>query len=275
MSWLSVGATTDQAHLAAHRLTLAAKDLRRQGDERTLDQLRSDLAMDLLTGCADGVPLPAYARPVINLTVPLQTVMGLSDDPGTLSGGQVIPAGLARVIAQTTGATWHRMLTDPAGQMVELSTNSYQPTKAIWSQVVAEHASCFRTGCDSPSTQSELDHRVAWPLGRMTPANLWPGCKCDHKCKHAPGFSVEQDETGSFVLVTAAGFRHRVLRSVHPVSEQWHDDAAEGIQFTATEFLDTLARLRDEDAATRPERHDLYWEEDLDEALSELYGEAS
>jgi hypothetical protein len=125
MSWLTIMASTDQVQLAGHRLTLAAKDLRRRGDERTLDQLRSDLAIDLLTGRADGVPLPTYARPVVNLTVPIQTVMGLSDDPGVLSGGQVIPAGLARVIAQTPGSTWHRMLTDPAGRMVELSTSSY------------------------------------------------------------------------------------------------------------------------------------------------------
>lgn len=274
MSWLTVAGTTDKVQLARHRVSLAAKELRRRGDERTLDQLRADVAMDLLTGCADGVPLPAYARPVVNLTVPIQTVMGLSDDPGVLSGGQVVPAGLARIIAQTPGSTWHRMLTDPAGTMVELSTTSYQPPKAIWSQVVAEHATCFRSGCDTASTESELDHRTAWPRGSTTPANLWPGCKGDHKAKHAPGFAIEQDQDGSFTLVTAAGFRHRITRTAHPANERWTGGAAEGIQFSATELLDTLARLRDEDAASRPIRHDLEWEEDLDEALWELYDEA-
>jgi hypothetical protein len=275
MSWLTVTATTDQAQLARHRLTLAAKDLRRRGDERTLDQLRADLAMDLLTGRGDGVPLPTYARPVVNLTVPIQTVMGLSDDPGVLSGGRVVPAGLARAIAQTPGATWHRMLTDPAGQKVELSTTSYQPTKAIWTEVVAEHTSCFRSACDTPSTEAELDHRVAWPVGRTTPENLWPGCKGDHKAKHAPGFTIEQDETGNFVLVTPAGFRHPILRSVHPSNPHWAEEAAEGIQFSATEFIDTLARLRDEEAATHPIRYDLDWEADVDDRIWELYGDAS
>lgn len=100
------------------------------------------------------------------------------------------------------------MLTDPIGQMVGLSTTSYQPTKAIWTQVVAEHTTCFRSACDTPSTASELDHRERWPFGRTTPENIWPGCKGDHKAKHAPGFSVEQDESGSFVLVTPAEFSH-------------------------------------------------------------------
>jgi hypothetical protein len=274
MSWLTVTGTTDQVQLDRHRLTLAAKDRRRQGDERTLDQLRADLALDLLTGQADGVPIPAYARPVVNLTVPIQTVMGLSDDPGVLSGGQVIPAGLARVVAQTPGSTWRRMLTDPAGRTIELSATSYQPTKAIWSQVVAEHCTCYRSGCDSPSTGAELDHRVAWPRGRTTRENLWPGCKADHKAKHAPGFSIVQDDTGSFVLVTAAGFRHPVQTARHPVSAQWPSPVA-GIQFSATELLDSVTRLRAEDAARRPIRYDLDWEEDFDERLWQLYDEAS
>ena len=123
LTWLTIGTTSDKAAIALRRLTLAAKQRQSDGDERTLDQLRADIAVELLTGCELGVPLPAYARPVVNLTVPIQTVMGLSDASGVLSGGQVVPAGLARLIAQTPGATWHRMLTDPAGHMVELSTD--------------------------------------------------------------------------------------------------------------------------------------------------------
>jgi hypothetical protein len=98
---------------------------REEGDERTIDQLKSDLALDLLIGEAEGVPLPTYVRPIVNLTVPVQTVMGLSDDPGVLSGGTVVPASLGRMIAQQPGSTWYRMFTDQAdqaGQMVELST---------------------------------------------------------------------------------------------------------------------------------------------------------
>ena len=96
MGWLSVNGRIDQVKLADHRLTLAARSKRRQGDERTITQLKADLALDLLTGKADAVPLPAYARPIVNLTVPIQTVMGLADEPGELSGGTVVPASLAR-----------------------------------------------------------------------------------------------------------------------------------------------------------------------------------
>lgn len=120
----------------------------------------------------------------------------------------MIPAGLARMIAHRPGSTWHRMLTDPAGRMVDLSTTSYQPTKAIWTSVVAEHGSCYRPGCDTPATEAELDHGTRWPHGPTDVENLWPGCTTDHKAKHAPGFAIEQTPEGAYTIRTPAGFRH-------------------------------------------------------------------
>lgn len=115
ISVLVVENSTDQVMLARHRLHLSAKALRNAGDPRTIDQLMSDLALDLIIGRAQGVPVPGYARPIINVTVPLETLAGLSDDPGQLCGGAVIPADLARAIATREGATWFRLLTDPEG----------------------------------------------------------------------------------------------------------------------------------------------------------------
>ncbi len=208
MAQLGITSTVDQVRLAEHRLTLAAQQLRARGDERTLEQLRSDLAVDLLVGRSEGAPTPAYARPIVNVTVPVQTLLGIADHPGVLSGGTVIPAGLARAIASQPDATWYRMLTDPAGEMVELSTTSYRPTAPIWRHVVAAYSTCFHPTCTVPATEAELDHRVAWPEGQTSTSQLWPACKSGHKAKHAAGFRIEQDETGSYVLVTRAGFRH-------------------------------------------------------------------
>ena len=205
--------------------------------------------------------MPAYARPVVNLTVPLQTVMGISDSPGVLSGGQVVPAGLSRMIAQTPGATWHRMLTDPAGHMVDLSTTGYQPTKAIWEQVVAEHGVCFRPRCDTPATESEIDHRVAWPAGATSPGNLWPGCKRDHKAKHAPGFTIRQTETGSFALVTLAGFAHVIDATEHPVDNDWVDPT--GIYSMQRLICGGLADVQEQRDDFRPRQWEVEWEHDL------------
>lgn len=42
---------------------------------------------------------------IVNVTVSLETLAGLREDPGQLSGGTVIPAELARAIATREGAT--------------------------------------------------------------------------------------------------------------------------------------------------------------------------
>lgn len=96
IGWLTIESSVDRVQVAHHRLTLAAKALRANGDTRTLDQLRSDLALDLLSGVTTSgepasVPVPSFTRPIINVTVPIQTLMGIADHPGELSGGTVIP----------------------------------------------------------------------------------------------------------------------------------------------------------------------------------------
>jgi hypothetical protein len=276
--------SVDQVQLADYRLTLAAKALRGQGDGRTLEQLRADVALDLLTGRAQiqtptgdledlaesaEVPkgrashddvgaeagsaaggwftrLPAlgYARPIINVTVPIQTLMGLSDDPGTLSGGTVIPATLARMIASRPDATWYRLLTDPAGACMERSTSSYRPTAGIWAEVLARYQTCFRAGCDRPAADCEGDHKVPRPLGPTATGNLWPGCGRDHTAKHTPGFTVRTDpDTGASTFGTRAGFSHPVEQASHSAGAAIIPEALFGIQYSATEILDALTYL--------------------------------
>ncbi len=120
---------------ADHRLTLIAKKRREvEGEERTVAQLRVDTLIDLVHGrlsvaatdgeleedCAGGCGCaeheggeegascsdPAamfdwsavgqFARSIVNVTVPITTLMGLSDEGGQLAGGVPIPAELAR-----------------------------------------------------------------------------------------------------------------------------------------------------------------------------------
>lgn len=270
MGVLSIDGRLDKVKVADRRLTLAARRKRLDGDERTVAQLKADLALDLLAGKADAAPVPAYARPIVNLTVPIQTVMGLSDDPGVLSGGTVVPAAVARMIAHEPGGTWHRMLTDEAGQMAELSTQSYQPTGPIWRHVVAEHATCFRDGCDAASTEGDLDHRIPWPLGATDTANLHPGCRTDHRTKHAPGFGIEQSADGSYVLRTAAGFRQPISRTTHPVSDDFGwPEVDDDFQFSASELRQVVETLREFDELDRVPTAEELWEVGCDEGLTE------
>lgn len=238
--WLRVDDTgistlgvTGAAHdLAAcdYRLTLIAKKrCEDPGDERTLAQMRADTMVDLILGrltvgaldseleddeTVDGQD-PAttfaahqvgkFARPVVNVTVPLTTLVGFSDAPGFLSGDHAIPADLARLIAADPTSTWHRLLTDPAGRFVELSANRYTPTPAIWRSTVARDRTCVWPNCTRPAVECESDHRIPYPRGSTAITNLDPLCGPHHQAKHSEGYHVDRKADGSYVIRTRRG----------------------------------------------------------------------
>lgn len=215
VGWLGISHTVDQLMTAEHALTLAARQLREAGDDRTLDQLRADIAVD-------------------------------------------------------PDSTWHRMLVDPAGAMIELSTKSYAPTPPIWRHVIAQWGGCFRPGCDEPATTSETDHRVPFPRGATSTGNLWPACEEDHKAKHAPGFSLSQDAgTGSYVVHTPAGFSHDLPMPTQPVCD-WARDLPEAIQISGSELVHALHHVmayRESDLPCDPA---VEWEVGPDDEISTI-----
>lgn len=269
MGYLSVNHDIASLQAADYRITLLAKHLRAvPGETRTLAQLRADLTVDLLLGrlstsvttgeleapetTPTGDPLDRlemhevgrWARPIINVTVPVQTLAGLTDDPGTLSGGEVIPAALCRRLAQDPDSTWYRLLTDPATGTAELSTDTYRPSREIWRQVVARDQTCTAPACTMPASACEVDHRVPWPAGETATANLHTTCRSHHQAKHAPGFGLARTPDGRDWLHTGAGFRHPEEQPLRPDSTDWG-------------CLDRLARLRPSAA-------------ELDEALEQV-----
>ena len=273
-----------------YRLTLLAKALRRDGDPRNLEQLRTDLAVDLLLGrltvdattgelahpdtAPGGDPTAGvqrwsaqrWARPVINVTVPIQTLLGVSDHPGVLSGGESIPAGLVRAIAADPSSTWYRLLTDPSRSCVELSTTSYKPTEPIVRQVVADYGTCLAPACTVPASVCELDHRVPAPAGPTSTGNLGPVCKAHHQAKHAPGYGLRHAPSGDLVFTTAAGFTHPVEKPDQPTVDDW---GPAGIFDEAV----TLAQLRDALAFLAHERERVEssaaWVRELDQAWAD------
>lgn len=222
MAALTIDTDQVSVKLADHHLDLLARDARSGGDPRTLEQLRADLAIDLLTGRLSPPSAPSapgrWARPVLNITVPIQTVMGLSDEPGRL-GPEVIPASLVRHVAADPGSTWYRLLTDPARQSVELSTTSYRPTGPIWREVVATQPTCFAPTCERPASECELDHRLRYPEGQTSTGNLGPACPRHHRSKHAPGASLESGRHGVLRYTTRSGMTHLVSPAEQPVCE--------------------------------------------------------
>lgn len=237
--------TTGAAHelqACDYRLTLIAKKrCEDPDDDRTLAQMRADTFVDLLLGRLTVAATDAdlendtspegtdpittfeehevgkFARPVVNVTVPVSTLMGASDEPGML-GGDPIPADLARRIAGDKYATWYRLLTDPAGNFLDLSTEAYTPTEPIWRHVTARDQLCVWPGCRRSAARSEKDHRVPYPKGATSVVNLDDLCSPHHRIKHIFGYHVWRLPDGRYEVITPRG-----TRLVSPPLEQPFD----------------------------------------------------
>ncbi len=82
----------DVAAAARERIDHLARMLP-NGDGRSMDQRRADVAIDLLTGHSK--PL---GRGMVDLTVDLRTLLGLAEDPGDLAGWGPVVADIARQV---------------------------------------------------------------------------------------------------------------------------------------------------------------------------------
>jgi 5-methylcytosine-specific restriction endonuclease McrA len=182
------------------------------GDPRTLAQRRFDVLADLahsglghdttrpdLLAHQGGVPGTRLKtrqgrRPTIQVTVSIETLLGLRDDPGELAGYGPITADTARRIASE--GTWRRLLTDPrTGRFDELSVDTYEPPQDIRDHVIARDPVCIGIGCRLPWNRCDLDHRVPHPRGPTSAGNLEPWCRTGHQIKTFTDTEVVDDPT--------------------------------------------------------------------------------
>lgn len=116
---------------------------------------------DLLSSASldtDGVHVP-QPRFRLNITVPVMTLLGASQEPGMLEGTIPVPAAMARELAGASD-TWYRILTDPcSGAFLPLPATQYPPTRAMLEHLRLRNTTCAVPGCTrGTSWASEADH---------------------------------------------------------------------------------------------------------------------
>ena len=221
MAWLNAYLPADTAAGIWERTTTAARALQGPDEARTLTQLRADIAATwlLTSGTADsdgyaggavdggngipggiagevagggtglgvcvarGVPSP---RAQVLVTVPVMSLLGVSDEPAMLDGYGPIPPSMARRLIADGGDPFYRVLTDPRdGAPLEIGRSSYRPTKAQRQWLRLRDGKCPFPGCNNPSLDNEADHLLAWADGGTTGiANLGQPCRKHHRLKH-------------------------------------------------------------------------------------------
>ncbi|MCP9000063.1 HNH endonuclease [Pseudarthrobacter sp. RMG13] len=231
MAWLSAYLPADQAAGIWNRATSAARALQGPAEDRNLSQLRADtVATWLLGGTGDqadtdggrvdaGVPSP---RAQVLITVPVLSLLGVTDEPAMLDGYGPIPPSMARRLVADGAESFHRVLIDPRdGAPLEIGRTSYRLTKAQRQWLRLRDGKCPFPGCSNHSLDNEADHILAWAHGGTTGiSNLGQPCHKHHRLRHTSGWTPKAATLNEPPGWTSPTGRH--YQSEHPDWEPPH-----------------------------------------------------
>jgi hypothetical protein len=204
------------------------------------------------TGTDPVAGLPPLAGQ-IHLTLPIATLLDLSDHPGEAAGYGPLHADTARLLACALAGhratRWQITLTAPDGTALATGTHrgpartsgggwtvqvtaepiatvtcdhrnqepGYRPSPALQRLVRARTCTCCGPGCRRPAGRADLDHTRAYDQGgRTDECDLCPGCRHCHRRKQAWGWQLAQPRPGVMIWTSPAGRRYTTLPSKHP-----------------------------------------------------------
>lgn len=154
-----------------HMISLKKED--RSG--RTHDQLRADIARDLLLGELS----TGGGQGMVDIHLPASTLDG-GTEPGHVGGFGPVTAETARhIVATQPGANHQISLLDDNGQPTHIYTLSRRATKRIRRHIEALQPTCSFPGCVAPAQDCDYDHTTPWIKGGET-STTTGGPKCDH-----------------------------------------------------------------------------------------------
>jgi hypothetical protein len=219
----------DQAAAADERLDALARAAKQAGDDRPMDQIRTDIYLGLISGTYTG-PGPIHRRGVVELTADLPTLMGPAERVGELAGWGPVIADIARQIAEARAhdgeTVWRYSITDPfTGRLLHHGTTRppgpgssggtnrdprRRPTPRQRAFVAARDRTCRGPGCRVPASRSEIDHRVDHAKGGPTRVwNLDAECGHCHDLKHS-GWITGRNPFDDTTWTSLLGHTYRV-----------------------------------------------------------------
>lgn len=190
----------DRVQEASDRINELARALRHSGETRTMDQLRADVFLDLLTGTR------GTRAGTVDIQVDLETLTRLSQSGADLAGYGPVVADIARQVAeQSPSGEWRFRITDDETGTVHSGTTRRRPTRGQRRRVESRDATCVFPGCRMPARQSDLDHGTRLvDGGRTSENNLAPLCRHHHRIKES-GWSYRRLENGTYAWTSRLG----------------------------------------------------------------------
>jgi hypothetical protein len=250
------GVPVDKAAGAIERVDSLARGARNGGDVRTLEQLRADVAVGLLDGTWDG-PDSVHRIGVIELTVPLTTLMDLQDLPGEVAGWGAVCADMARqtaeqMLQQTDSKTTTRFTVyDDDGNVAADGVTRRRPPAPMAASIRASINRCVFPGCWRPARDCDLDHQQREVDGGETTAdNMHPLCRRHHRAKDEGGWRYEVLDKGVYQWTSPLG--QVVVEDRRRFRTELDEDRQHGVvnglgdfpeQFSAEELVEALVDI--------------------------------
>ena len=212
MAWLSAYLPAADILAIDSRLDDLARGLAREGDDRTVAQLRADALGDVLLD-RDSRAFRRFgdARPTVVVTVPIDVLTGASDAGAELCGFGPIDAQTARELA-AEAPTLHRMFTDPRDDTIlGLGRTKYRVSDELRLFLTVRDQRCRFPHCNRRAEAADVDHSHAWEDGGCTdPGNLALLCRGHHRLKHHSRWRIDATHPdGTMDWVSPTGRRHR------------------------------------------------------------------
>jgi hypothetical protein len=211
----ALGLSPVRAAAAFARISAIAKQRKACGAHASMDQLRADVLLDLL----EGVDAPA-SRGVVDLTVGLETLAGLNEEPAMLGGYGPVGADVARQwVKKNPGYQWRFQIIEPGtGELLLQGITRARPcppqqdprarfaNAAMARWIRARDKTCRAPGCRVPAKRCDLDHTVRYADGGPTSHDdLAPLCGHHHPMKDEGGWLLYQIAPGHFVWISPLG----------------------------------------------------------------------
>jgi hypothetical protein len=158
----------------------------------------------------------------VNLTIPLTTFLGLSDQPADIPGYGPILADAARLLADNAtrpGSEWCVTILDDRGTPIQHGETGYRPSPALRRKIEARNPTCVFPQCRRPARACDLDHTIPYgdTNGITCGCNLAPLCRRHHRVKQSTGWQLDQIQPGHYLWTTPSGKRYHCAPEERPL----------------------------------------------------------
>lgn len=171
----------EDARAIGRRVNKHMISLQKTGDDRPHDQLRADIAVDMMLGFDPTLG----GRGLVDMRVDMTTLAGLDEKSAEIPGLGPVIADVARKVADAQRkAEWRVTVTDEDGEVVDIVTTSRRPSAALSRYIEATQPTCSYPGCRMPAKDCDFDHLLPRSEGGETSSrNGGPKCRHDHILK--------------------------------------------------------------------------------------------